>query len=389
MRRALLPKLIFIAALAASCAILTPAPARSSGLGGLFGLVTAPLRILGQGGGHRHASRHHRAEPAHRLAAPAATAAPAAGAAVSAASPAAPEPRAEPVQTEGRVEPSRPVARSQPAQPATLWPAAAPSAYEDLLGYALWSNDYADRFWTHGYVDIVSAMLAPAAAAPSANGGEAARGMCGARAKELAEKPLARVEQTLALTQAQQAALQDLRAALDQAIDRGKSICDGPLNTAAERYETVVRALWSMRDAAVFVRGPLDKFYESLSDEQKAQLGGSAKSAASSAPPDGLARACMGQRATDWPAARIEQAIRPNEEQRASLQALQAQLSELAQFLMTSCPRDVPPTPLAKLDAASDRVNAILFTLMSMDPAFVNFYSSLSDQQKKRFDSQL
>src|SRR5207302_1976000 len=65
MRRALLPKLIFIAALAASCAISTPALARSSGPGGLLGLVTAPLRILGQGAvGHRHASRHHRAEPA-------------------------------------------------------------------------------------------------------------------------------------------------------------------------------------------------------------------------------------------------------------------------------------------------------------------------------------
>ena len=51
-----------------------------------------------------------------------------------------------------------------PRGAAALWPSASPSAYEDMLGYALWPREYATNFWSHGPHDIMQAMMAPMAA---------------------------------------------------------------------------------------------------------------------------------------------------------------------------------------------------------------------------------
>jgi len=35
------------------------------------------------------------------------------------------------------------------------------NAYDDILGYALWPQDYAARFWGRGYGDIITALITP------------------------------------------------------------------------------------------------------------------------------------------------------------------------------------------------------------------------------------
>ena len=54
-----------------------------------------------------------------------------------------------------------------------------------------------------------------------------------------------------------------------------------------------------------------------------------------------------------WPSEEIEQRVRPTQEQRESLQALQMTVQGLGQFLMASCPKDPPTTPLERLGAAT------------------------------------
>jgi hypothetical protein len=339
-------------------------------------LATAPLRLLGRGfAGRARAYRHfHRQEHASR------------------------EPTAHPSRdaidapatTQVRAEPELPAALPQrgpsrsPAAP--LWPAASPSVYEDLVGYVLWPGDYAARLWSHGYGDVVNAMLTPAAASaagPDPAAGLIAGGMCSDQAKELAGKPLARIEETLALTTpAQHAALDQLRAALGQAIDRGTAtVCGEAPITQADRFKRMTDGLWTMWDAAILLRAPLQELYDSLTDAQKAKL------AAGAATDQGLAQICVDQRSVDWPAARIQRAIGASKAQAVDLETMRVQFSDMAKFLATSCLQGTEPTPMSRLTAVSNRMNALLYVVMNMDPAFNSFYGSLDDAQKKKFDS--
>jgi hypothetical protein len=59
----------------------------------------------------------------------------------------------------------------------------------------------------------------------------------------------------------------------------------------------------------------------------------------------------------------------------------------MAQWLMASCPTDVPSTPLARLDAAEKRLNAMLYAARVVGPALSGFYNSLSEDQKAAFNS--
>jgi FAD/FMN-containing dehydrogenase len=138
--------------------------------------------------------------------------------------------------------------------------------------------------------------------------------------------------------------------------------------------------LWTMWDATILMRAPLAAFYDSLTPAQQAQLGGAAADTSA-------AGACTDQRNADWPADRIQSAIGASEQQRLELAALRRQASELAKFLAASCPREAETTPLRRLAAVSDRMNALMYVVMNMNPAFNAFYGSLDDRQRREFDT--
>jgi len=76
--------------------------------------------------------------------------------------------------------------------------------------------------------------------------------MCAVRAEEQAGKTIARLTQTFELNDAQRGHLQELRAALAEAIKRGKAACVATLPPApAGRLKVATDGLWVMRDANV------------------------------------------------------------------------------------------------------------------------------------------
>jgi len=350
-------KLFAIASCAASLAM--PTDARAFGLGNILGLVGAPLHIIGRG------------LPIHRPR----------GATARVTTPQAARPQAgkppvettEPPRTEARLEPprERPQTASQ-LQPPLAWPEASPSVYEDLLGYILWPQDYADRLWTHGYDDIVSAALMPAAARSGDTAGMIANGMCSSQAQTLADKPIARIADTLELRGDQRATLDELRTALGVAVERGRAaLCGSATAPADDRFKPMIDGLWTMWDATILIRTPLEKFYNSLTPAQKAQLTSASPAYAKAV------GACTAQRAAEWPADRIQRAMgasqKPTAEQRRSLEALQQRFTELAQFLAASCPQDSDPNPILRLSAAGDRMNALMYAVLNMRPAMEAF----------------
>ena len=72
---------------------------------------------------------------------------------------------------------------------------------------------------------------------------------------------------------------------------------------------------------------------------------------------------------------------------RASLDAFQKKSAEMGQFLMASCLRPVASTPVERLDAASDRLTALIFATSTVNLAFNDFYNQLNDEQRSKFDS--
>jgi hypothetical protein len=90
---------------------------------------------------------------------------------------------------------------------------------------------------------------------------------------------------------------------------------------------------------------------------------------------------------TKLPAQRIEEVVQPNEQQRTAFENLKQASAQAADELKTSCPSQTGETPLARLDAASNRLQALVQAAKTVRPALAAFYASLSDEQKARFNS--
>ena len=86
------------------------------------------------------------------------------------------------------------------------------------------------------------------------------------------------------------------------------------------------------------------------------------------------------------PFARIEQAVRPINDQKALFADLRKAAAEAAAQFREACPEAVPLTPLGRLEAMTMRLEATLDAIKIMRPALAAFYKSLDDEQKARFN---
>ena len=369
-------KTVIVSALALVLASpLATEPAQAQDPGRILRPLTTPLRMILRGVPRARVPRAHRASRANR---------------------------------DTAIERSRAAMRGQVARgPAVFWPIAAPDAFEDMLGYAFWPQQYNRPFWSHGPRDIMLAMTAPAAAfasadesprrrrpvalVSSANASESNREICIARVKDQAMRPLDRIDETISLSPDQQQGLKKLRTAVRAAIEAEAAACRGDLPaTQPERLRAMIDGLWAMRYAEFRIRPALETFYGTLTEAQKAQLVEAPQTVGSSeSVPAALPAAVCGEAVTGDtnPFGPMQRALRPTNEQRKSLQMLYGASMEMAQFLTSTCPAETPSTPMARLDAASDRVMALLHAAMGIEPMLGSFYATLSDQQRRRFNS--
>jgi hypothetical protein len=89
----------------------------------------------------------------------------------------------------------------------------------------------------------------------------------------------------------------------------------------------------------------------------------------------------------NWPGDQVDRVVRPDGSQRAKLDALQSAMNQRADMIKAACPTDVPATPPARLAAVGQRLNALLQAVGTVRPALADFYGSLSDDQKARFNT--
>jgi hypothetical protein len=281
-----------------------------------------------------------------------------------------------------------------------------PYAYGDFFYYALWPDDYAgvDPFWVYGYGDIYEGIFSPYSYDRYVQGSGAPARMtaltermaqnCSDEAAEVTGWPINQIQDALKPTQQQNALLDDLGNAIVKASDAIKSHCPASVSlTPTGRLDEMQQRLQGLVQAVNLVRPPLAKFYDSLSDEQKARFNdiettqnrqGARPEPAPNAP---TLQAECGAAVMAWPNEQIDRLVRPTGAQRAKLEALQTAAANAAKVIAAACPSEIPSIPPARLDAVGKRLQAMLQAVQTIRPALQDFYGALSDDQKARFNT--
>jgi len=89
---------------------------------------------------------------------------------------------------------------------------------------------------------------------------------------------------------------------------------------------------------------------------------------------------------TAWPLDQIAEAVRPNEDQKGLLENLRQASNEAAAKFKEACPDAVPMTPVSRMQAIIQRLQATDDAIQTVKPALVAFTNSLNDEQKARFN---
>jgi LTXXQ motif family protein len=132
--------------------------------------------------------------------------------------------------------------------------------------------------------------------------------------------PIGRIEQAVSPTEDQRHLLDDLANASFRAAQVIKETCPTTVSFAPTgRLDAMQKRMEGMVQAIDIAGPPLDKFYASLTDEQKARLDAANEHTGRS---NSLANCGAASSATQWPGDRIEMAVRPNEQKQAKLDAL-------------------------------------------------------------------
>src|SRR3954465_5831455 len=87
------------------------------------------------------------------------------------------------------------------------------------------------------------------------------------------------------------------------------------------------------------------------------------------------------------PVDQIEQAIQPNEAQRAALDDLANASIQAARTIRSACPTHVVLTASGRLLAMQQRIEAMISAVALVRPPLEKFYGLLDDEQKARFNA--
>ena len=217
---------------------------------------------------------------------------------------------------------------------------------------------------------------------------------CADLAPGVTDLPINEIEHTVLATGDQLAALNALKTAWVSATKVIKATCTGevPL-TPVRRLDVVEERLGAVLQGLQIVSGPLENFHNSLSEAQKhsfdTMMTANRDRNETGAALAGRLTSLCSERAASFsrlPIDKIEQVIRPGEQQREALDALKSASATANEELKASCPTETPQSLPDRLHAVEQRLTAMIAALRTVRPALTDFYGSLSDEQKARFN---
>jgi hypothetical protein len=295
-----------------------------------------------------------------------------------------------------------------------------PYAYSDVFNYAFWPYGYDDGYWAYAYDDFFDGVFwgdagvpdayayAPSSGYASSDGVRTSRVASAPRpsyasVQELCRQPgngvtawpFGDIERKVGLNGEQKQLLDDVRRASEDAAAGFKASCPAenafPLTPPGRLAAMTVRLEATLQTVQT-VRPPLEKFYASLSDEQKERFnllgpqnaGTEAQASVASQAADTCKQPKQGL--TNLPIEKIEDALNPTDAQEAELAKLQDATNKAVSIMQTACPDETPMTPPGRLNVMEKRLQSMVDAAKTVKPALENFYASLSSEQKARFN---
>src|SRR6266508_2021131 len=216
---------------------------------------------------------------------------------------------------------------------------------------------------------------------------------CAGQAADLQHWPSDSVADALEPDDKQRQLLEEMRSTASLAADALSGVCRPSASEASiVRLSVLLQEIEFVKQALDALRPPLTEFYSALNAEQKERLAGTTSFASSrrereNAQP-GLALACANYARVllNWPDRRLDRALALDRNQRATLTNLRASSNKAAGLLIRSCPDGTPTTPPERLDVMRKRLDVIGMAIGTIAPAFGQFYESLRDAQRAKFE---
>jgi hypothetical protein len=309
-----------------------------------------------------------------------------------------------------------------------------PYAYSDIFDYTFWPDAYDNGYWPYAYDDFLDGIFFPYGAPyvgdaysgpydaagvgypgfparPKGQAGTQRRpiGTVSTAAQQLCEQPgsgvtawpIEQMVDTVRPSDEQHALLDDLKNAATRAADAFRNACPTVVPmTPVGRLQAMIGRLLATLDAVHLVRPALEKFYESLSDEQKARFNAMGpdlgRQPTQTAQTETQRQTTANQQTSacanakpglvDLPIDRIDQVVQPTRDQEDALDRLSDATQKAVDALQAACPTSTPLTPVGRLEVMEQRVNAMLTAAKAIQPALEAFYASLNNEQKARFN---
>jgi Domain of Unknown Function (DUF1520). len=283
-----------------------------------------------------------------------------------------------------------------------------PYAYSDIFD-AFWPGGYDDGYWDYAYDGFVDGLFwgeygppdayayAPAPASRSNRVSYAGvQELCTQPGTGITAWPYSDIERKVGLNADQKQLLDGVRKAGGDAAATFKASCPAenmfPL-TPPGRLTAMTGRLQATLDAVKIVQPALDKFYNSLSDEQKERFNAlgpkrlATNAEANAALPQD-SKSCSEAKPglANLPIEKIADVVKPTDAQQDAFKQLQDATGKAVSLLQAACPEDVPITPPGRLAAMEKRLQAMVDAAKTVKPALDGFYASLSNEQKARFD---
>ncbi|MBX9845010.1 MAG: Spy/CpxP family protein refolding chaperone [Xanthobacteraceae bacterium] len=320
-----------------------------------------------------------------------------------------------------------------------------PYAYSDVFYYTFWPDAYDPGYWAYAYDDFFDGVFFPdgapyveyAADGPyegygsygartttsgargsSYSGGpaqrsrgaaapgrisQATRDFCADQATGVTAWPINKIADAVQPSSEQKGLLDNLRKASQEAAAQFRDACPESVPmTPPGRLQAMTQRLQATADAVSIVKPALEAFTNSLSDEQKARFNeigpqlarsqqGSQRrpqTAAADAEPSDAQANCSSEKAglSNIAIERIEELVQPTEAQEASLDRLDDAMQKAVDVLREACPNTQPMTPVGRLEAMKQRLDAMIQAANTVRPALEDFYAALTDEQKATFN---
>jgi hypothetical protein len=281
-----------------------------------------------------------------------------------------------------------------------------PYAYSDIFDYAFWPYGYDDGYWDYAYDNFVDGLFwgeygppgdyAYAQAAGPRVSYAGVQELCKEPGTGITAWPFADIQRKVGLNDEQKQLLGDVRKAAADAAATFKASCPAentfPL-TPPGRLTAMTGRLQATLDSVKVVQPALDKFYNSLSDEQKErfnQLGPKRSTnnpeTTAALPQDSKSCSETKPGLATLPIEKIADVVKPTDAQQADFKKLQDATDKAVATLQAACPDEVPLTPPGRLAAMETRLQAMIDAATTVKPALESFYAALSNEQKARFD---